>query len=138
MGGTLDDERSRSTSRFESLLSQERTNMFFGVFDGERLIGAAGITAASERVSAAHTAILSGVVVCPDRRRQGIGARVVEVCLLHARDSGFVRVNLVVYLPNAAAQSMYEALGVSAYGVQPQALRIDDLYHDALLMSKAC
>jgi ribosomal protein S18 acetylase RimI-like enzyme len=138
MGGTLEDERSILPARFESLLSQEGKNALFGAFDGGHLIGAAGITAASERVSAAHTAILWGVVVCPGRRRQNIGTRVVEACLSHAHGSGFVRVNLVVYLSNAAAQAMYEALGFSAYGVQPQALRIGDAYHDALLMSKGC
>ncbi|WP_429279796.1 N-acetyltransferase family protein [Paraburkholderia sp. GAS41] len=138
MGGTLEEERSISPSRFDSLLSNEGKNRIFGAFEGEHLIGAAAISAVGERASAAHTATLWGVVVCPDHRRRGIGARVVDACLAHASGSGMVRVYLVLYLPSVAAQAMYEGLGFSAYGVQPQALRIDNVYHDALLMSKAC
>ncbi len=86
--------------------------------------------------SSRHKVNLWGVFVSPRFRGQGIGRALVERAVAHAGANGVRRVNLTVFVPNAAAVRLYESLGFQHFGIEPQAIRIGDTYYDGYLMSR--
>jgi RimJ/RimL family protein N-acetyltransferase len=60
---------------------------------------------------------------------------VVRRALEHAKQNGARRANLTVYLPNPEATSLYESLGFTVYGVEPEAVNLDGTYYDGQCMS---
>ena len=53
----------------------------------------------------------------------------------HATDQGVQRVNLTVYLPDKAAVGLYASLGFESYGVEPDAVYLNERYHAAQHMT---
>ena len=60
---------------------------------------------------------LSLVFVAPDRWREGIGSRLVDGALEHARSLGFDHVQLYTHEDNARAQRLYQGRGFARDGV---------------------
>ena len=59
---------------------------------------------------------LASVAVEPDRRRQGLGLRLVRHIMTRARHRGCTRCRLEVRASNTAARALYEKLGFSDAG----------------------
>jgi len=64
---------------------------------------------------------LQAVAVQPNRRRQGIGSRLLEAALAHARDSGAERITLDVDAANRRARTLYERYGFEVAGTSRRA-----------------
>jgi ribosomal protein S18 acetylase RimI-like enzyme len=102
-------------------LDQGPNNVIFGAFAGE-IVGAIGIVR-HDAAKAAHRAFLWGMYVSPRLRRQGLGRRLVERALAHARTlEGVVQVHLSVTDPMGAARALYESCGFTLWGTEPRAL----------------
>ncbi|HYD79085.1 MAG TPA: GNAT family N-acetyltransferase [Paucimonas sp.] len=100
--------------------------LVFGAFDGERLIGAAGLSFA-KRPKERHKAKLFGMYVDPAARQGGAGRRLVEAVLAAARmRAGVKLVQLTVTDGNTAAQKLYERCGFVPFGIEPQAVAVGD------------
>jgi RimJ/RimL family protein N-acetyltransferase len=107
-----------------------------GAFQADKLVGAVGIQREDQR-QIAHKAILWGMYVAPEGRRNGIGRTLVIRALDFAAKELRVRtVNLGVNAENAAAIALYESLGFATYGTEPDFLMINDQLHDEHLMQK--
>jgi ribosomal protein S18 acetylase RimI-like enzyme len=108
-----------------------------GAFDGERLVGAAGLEFES-RTKARHKAHLFGMYVAADSRQGGFGRQLVLGLLAQAAARGGVKVvQLTVTEGNAAAQSLYESCGFVVFGVEPFAVALDGSYLSKLHMWRA-
>lgn len=98
------------------------------------LIGMAGVTretTAKER----HKAAITSVFVAPEHRGHGVGRQLLTHALATATAMPGVRqVTLAVTAGNSAALALYEALGFKPYGRAPDALFVDGVYHDEILM----
>jgi RimJ/RimL family protein N-acetyltransferase len=108
-------------------LQDTPANQVFGAFpeDGS-LVGAAGIAGADRRKQR-HRLFIWGVYVTPEARGNGVGGRLIQACLAHARQVPGVRqVHLTVASHNAAAIAMYKRCGFVRYGVDPRALILPD------------
>jgi ribosomal protein S18 acetylase RimI-like enzyme len=102
--------------------------LVLGVFDDERLFGAAGLAFAT-RAKERHKARLFGMYVSPEARGQGAGRKLVDAVLDLARAYPGVRVvQLTVTDGNAAAQSLYERCGFASFGIEPCAVAVGDGY----------
>jgi ribosomal protein S18 acetylase RimI-like enzyme len=67
----------------------------------------------------------------PDQRGQQIGWRLLWASLDHVRSlDGFTMVVLAVTAGNNAARSLYRRAGFVTWGVQPEFIRVGDVYHD--------
>jgi RimJ/RimL family protein N-acetyltransferase len=84
--------------------------------------------------SHAHRGTL-GVGVLPAYRGKGLGRRLLETTLSAAARAGFVRVELSVRADNARAIALYEKLDFVREGVARDAVFVDGVYHDAILMA---
>jgi ribosomal protein S18 acetylase RimI-like enzyme len=135
MGTTLDEELQRPEAFFRSQLSFEAPSRVFGAFSGSKLVATAGIRWPTKHPSGKHKTILYGVQTAPEFRRHGLGRRLVQQAIDHAFSSGCLRIYLYVYVPNAEAVFLYEALGFVASGAEPEELNIEDHYYDLQYMS---
>lgn len=96
-----------------------------GAFDGDALIGAAGLVR-DDKPKRRHIATIWGVYVEPSARRVGVGRRIVETAIALARTwTGVECLQLTVSEKAIAAQRLYQSLGFSTWGFEPDALRVD-------------
>jgi ribosomal protein S18 acetylase RimI-like enzyme len=79
---------------------------------------------------------ISGIAVCPDYQRQGLGNRLLAEAIEEARRRGAHRLTLHVLQTNTSAIHLYEALGFSISAVHHQAFTLDDRSVDDVLMER--
>lgn len=77
------------------------------------------------------------ILIGPDGRDRGLGTEATHLIVDHCfRTTVLNRIELCVYAFNPRAQRVYEKAGFSIEGVQREALRYDDSYVDAIVMSR--
>lgn len=81
-----------------------------------------------------HQLGVRGLAVDPARRREGIGAALIEALVERARGAGIRRLTLRVLSTNAPAQALYERAGFEVEGVLREAFRLEGAYVDDVLM----
>ncbi|HLJ72199.1 MAG TPA: GNAT family protein [Roseiarcus sp.] len=84
--------------------------------------------------SQAHRGIL-GMGILPAFRGRGLGRRLLTATLTQASRAGFVRIELDVRADNARAIALYEKAGFVREGVIRDAVCVDGVYCDAILMA---
>jgi ribosomal protein S18 acetylase RimI-like enzyme len=115
-------------------LPPDRDRTIFGAFDSDDLVATVGLQRESHR-KLAHKAFIWGVYVAPGFRRRGLGRRLLERALAHARSMpDLLQVTLGVNTANEAAIALYEALGFEQFGLERGFLRVDGVLHDELHM----
>ncbi len=77
-----------------------------------------------------------GMGVSKEYRKRGIGRKLIEVVTRKAKEAGFERVELGVFVSNTPAITLYETLGFVVEGVLKKARKLDGAYDDVLLMAK--
>jgi ribosomal protein S18 acetylase RimI-like enzyme len=111
----------------------------FGAFSASAENGAAGPTSLvgtagcylDDTLKSRHKLHLVGMYVRPAHRRLGLGAKLVERVLRHAREiGGIVVVQLGVACDNHAARALYDRLGFKVYGIERKALKIGERFID--------
>ncbi len=119
-------------SRIET--TGDSRHFVIGAFDGERLIGTAGLCGGA-RASERHKASLYGMAVHEDFARSGIGRQLVRELITEARAIPTLRqIILSVTSGNEAATNLYRSCGFETYGCEPRATFIGGTYYDKLLM----
>ena len=127
---TVSERAALPMSWWQSRLSEAPlpSEVVFGVFEGDRLIGAAGV-AFDTRQKAKHKATLFGMYVPPEFSRRGIGRSLVLTALDHARSRpGVVLAQLTVTQGNIAAHALYEHCGFVPFGVEPLAVAVGAVF----------
>lgn len=81
-----------------------------------------------------HVARL-GMGVRSEWRRQGIGRRLLEACLLLAKSAGVEKVELEVFSDNVGTLGLYESFGFQREGERLRGRRLDGRYQDLVLMA---
>ena len=83
------------------------------------------------RRKARHKAGVWGVYVAAELRGRGVGRRLIEALVAHARTmTGVERLLLSVTTVQPGARALYHALGFVPWGMEPAALKIDGEYVD--------
>jgi ribosomal protein S18 acetylase RimI-like enzyme len=136
MGLTMEEELARPLQGFRDQLSYPAPNAAFGAFVGSELVASAAVAWPSKLPSSRHKTTLWGVFVSPRYRRNGLGRAVVQKAIAHAEAAGVRRINLTVFAPNLAAVKLYESLQFMHCGVEPEAIRIGEVYFDGCQMSR--
>jgi len=114
-------------------LNAERT-LVFAVHD-ESLIGmCAAFRGDSPKTR--HSANLVSVYLKPEWRGMRIADGMIRLCMDWAHTQGITIVKLAVTASNAAAIRCYARCGFSAYGTEPQALCVDGVMKDDVLMAR--
>jgi GNAT superfamily N-acetyltransferase len=123
---SLEDDAAGSVEAVRELLARNLTeSVVFGALGGARLVAMTGL-ARDQALEAAHRACVWGVFVSSDRRRAGIGARLIKAIVEHARGVDSLDVlYLSVSEKTPAARGLYEAAGFTVWGVEPDFIRIN-------------
>ena len=99
-------------------------------FVDEQIAGMAGFFRSPEEKTR-HKARIWGVYVKPNHRGKGIGRALMEELLRRARTQPDIeQVTLSVTSSQAAARALYLDLGFTAYGREPQAIKVGGVYVD--------
>ena len=105
-----------------------------GAWRAQRLLGAIGCERET-RLKVRHIGHVIGMMVRPEARGAGVGARLLVACIAEARQAGMEMLTLTVTAENASAVRLYERHGFAAYGNLRRALKIGGRYHDKLHMA---
>lgn len=128
-GSTLELENARPLSFFADRLERSAV---FGAFRGSELLGVAGF-AVQPGPKHAHKGLLWGMYVRPDARQTGIGRKLVEAVIEHARKTVEL-LQLSVVSENEAARRLYTSLDFEEYGIERRGAKYRGQYHDDVLM----
>ena len=116
---------------FAELLSREA---IFGAYDSQGNLCATACLTPDMRPRNEHKAVLRMVYVQPRMQGQGLAKKVLLGALEYARVH-FEQVLLSVESRNSGAIRLYESLGFTMYGHEPQASKLlDGSYLDDILM----
>ncbi|MGK5003761.1 N-acetyltransferase family protein [Janthinobacterium sp. LB2P70] len=125
-----EDELARTPEEHAQRIAGGAFRRGFGAFDGECLVGFAGLQRETMR-QLSHKALLWGVFVDAPQRGKGVARRLVNACIEQAeRDPAIMQVHLSVNAENNAALGLYESLGFIAYGTEPRSMRVGELFYD--------
>jgi RimJ/RimL family protein N-acetyltransferase len=139
----LDSEQSRPPESYIGRLGLSEPlggTFLLGAWVGASMVGMIGL----ERQylpKLRHTAELNSMMVSPAYTGQGIGLRLIEACLVQARQAqGLELITLRVGTANEAAVRLYERAGFKPCGSVPHAVRLVDAmgqvrYADRLTMA---
>jgi RimJ/RimL family protein N-acetyltransferase len=113
IGAELPIDREDGLRRWrQSFLESDAGAMFVAEQDGS-IVGSASVTWAGR----CGSGVLDlGMTVAPERRREGIGARLLEGCIEFARSAGAHKITLQVWPHNEAARSLYRRYGFEEEG----------------------
>jgi ribosomal protein S18 acetylase RimI-like enzyme len=126
---THEEEARRTAEEIEARIQRTDTQIVFGAFVDTKLVGIAGLRREPlEQVR--HKAVLWGVFISPDRRREGLARKLYSHVLSFARDEGVLQIQLCVNAENDRARSLYRSLGFKSFGVEPRAMRVGDRFFD--------
>jgi ribosomal protein S18 acetylase RimI-like enzyme len=129
-GSTFARESTQPLTWFCDRLSNSAV---FGAFQSSALLGVAGL-AIREGEKEKHKGLLWGMYVRPDARKAGVGKRLVEAVIDHARAHVEV-IQLSVISENEPARRLYAGLGFVEYGLEKDSLKQNGRYYDEILMA---
>ncbi|UWQ94599.1 GNAT family N-acetyltransferase [Rhodobacteraceae bacterium M385] len=105
----------------------------FGLFDGDRLIGFAGLSRQGNALSA-HRASLGPFYVTPDAQGAGAADRLMDHLVATAKDQNATQLELYVAAANLRARAFYTRHGFATSGRLPAAVIQNGTPQDDLLM----
>ncbi len=77
-----------------------------------------------------------GMAILPEYRGQGIGSKLLEQALSHAKEFGLEKVELNVYTSNIPGIALYKKMGFEEEGLIKKYRKLDGQYFDCLAMGK--
>ena len=128
---TEEEMRAKPIETFRSQLTPCAGGpVFIGAFEGDILVGVAALFF-EESSKLSHKATIGAVFVTPRYRQKGIGRGLVSELLRIAReDKKLKQLNLAVSTTNKSAVKLYEDLGFSVFGTEPNAAFVNGKGYD--------
>lgn len=133
--GSSYEEEVNDHQRFVRRLEQSSPSSFnLGCFEGDVLVGIVGFV--QERsLKRLHIGGIYSMYVTARARTKGYGKLLVaEVLKRGTQISEIQQIHLQVVSSNSAAIKLYEYFNFKTYGVEKNALKIDDTFYDENLM----
>jgi RimJ/RimL family protein N-acetyltransferase len=123
------EESESPVSTTERRLAPDSPDRVFGAFVADELVGIVGLSR-ERRAKNRHKANVFGMYVAPEHGRRGIGAALLRRVIETAQLEGIEQLVLTVTDTNVPARTLYERSGFSSFGVEPRAIRVNDVYYD--------
>jgi RimJ/RimL family protein N-acetyltransferase len=128
-----EEENSIRKERFYSTIKNE-FNFIMGAFDENKLVGIISVIR-ENRKKANHKAGIYGMFLKPEYQGKGIAKELLDISLKKLFEiKDIQKVNLSVNASNEKAINLYEKSGFNPYGIERNAICIDDKYYDEILM----
>lgn len=134
-GSSYEEEHTLTLDDFRAWIAPADDSAMFGAFADGALAGIIGV-ARQRRLKVRHKAHIWSVYVAPAWRGQGLARQLMQAALGHAGAMRGVRtVQLSVTANNAAARRLYASLGFETYGHEHEALCVNGVLYDEVLMA---
>ncbi len=125
-----EDDRGLSLDFVRSFLGDMEEQAVFGAFDGDALVGMAGIHR-EPKIKRRHIAHVWGVYVSPAVRGRGLGRAMMQAAIEQARRwEGVELIQLGAATNTPAPIRLYESLGFRIWGVERKAVKWNGEYAD--------
>lgn len=119
-----DTESARPLADTEKRLGPQGDTRFWAALVDGQLAGVAGLTRET-RVQNRHKATLVAMYVAPEFSGRHIGRTLVDAVIADARSLGIELLVLTVTAGNQLATALYERAGFAAFGIEPDAIRVN-------------
>lgn len=130
---SYEDEVGFSVEKYRDRINNDHTYTF-GAFKGDILVGTVTLLCETKK-KIKHRATIVAMYVKPDQRKLGVGKALMNVAINKAKELEKIdQIYLAVTVGNEPAKRLYTSLGFVTYGVDRNALKIDDTYFDEELM----
>lgn len=131
---SYEEECDTPLATIEARFAPDSGRNVFGAFDGDALVGIVGV-GREDGPKLRHKASIRGMVVSPGQRGKGTGKLLLEHALAFiAGMEGVRQVLLALNADNVAALALYQSMGFTVFGREPDALCVDGVFHDNLHM----
>jgi GNAT superfamily N-acetyltransferase len=125
---SYEEENARPLADTEKRLSPAGDTVMWSAFVDGAMAGVAGLNRET-RLKNRHKATLVAMYVAPEYQGHGLGRALVGTVLDAARAEGVALVVLTVTAGNREATTLYEKCGFKSFGIEPDAIRVNNISH---------
>ena len=115
---------SKQEEALKLLFAEPGRGTIYVARDGKRVVAMASLLYTVSTAEGGKAALFEDLVVSPDYRKQGIGARLLEYVITQARAQGLLRLTLLTDMQNESAQVLYRKLGFVGSPMKPMRLKL--------------
>ena len=117
-------DAAKQEAALKLILGEPRTGKIFVARDGAKVVAMASLLYTVSTAEGGKAALFEDLVVRPDFRKQGIGAKLLEYVIAQARSEGLLRLTLLTDMQNERAQVLYRKLGFVGSPMKPMRLKL--------------
>lgn len=117
-------DAAKQETALKMILADPRLGKLFVARDGRQVVAMASLLYTVSTAEGGKAALFEDLVVHPDFRKQGIGARLLEYVITQARAEGLLRLTLLTDMQNESAQVLYRKLGFVGSPMKPMRLKL--------------
>ena len=120
---SFEEENVRPLTDTEKRLRAVDAGKLWGAYISNAMAGMVGLSL-DARTKCRHKGMLVSMYVAPDYVGRGLGFSLVDTVLADAHGAGLELVTLTVTDSNHAAIALYKKCGFTAFGTEPDAIRV--------------
>ena len=117
-------DAAKQETALKMIFADAKLGRLFVAKDGPKVVAMASMLYTVSTAEGGRAALFEDLVVRPDYRKQGIGARLLEYVIEQARAEGILRLTLLTDMQNEQAQALYRRLGFVGSPMKPMRLKI--------------
>ncbi|MDN4594116.1 GNAT family N-acetyltransferase [Polycladomyces subterraneus] len=127
---TYEETATQSFEHVAKRLSPTPEAFMIGVFQDGQLVGNVGFKREKGK-KLRHKAVIWGMYVTPEVRRQGVGKALLNEMIGRAREmEGLEQLILTVNAENESARQLYRSMGFRVFPTEPRAMKVGNRYVD--------
>lgn len=133
-GSTYEREAAFTVEEIGRRIAPEAGKFTLGAFEEDRLIGIVTFFR-DNGPKTKHKANLYGMYVSAECRGKGIGGKLLDTLIKEARQlDGVEQITLTVVQDNERAKALYVNSGFVVFGIEKNALKVEEIYYDEAWM----
>jgi GNAT superfamily N-acetyltransferase len=117
-------DAAKQDAALRMILADPKAGRLYVAKDGNRVVAMASMLFTISTAEGGKAALFEDLVVSPDHRKQGIGAKLLEYVIGQARAEGVLRLTLLTDMQNERAQALYRRVGFVGSPMRPMRMKM--------------
>ena len=117
-------DEAKQAAALKLIFADPKLGKVYVARDGSKVVAMASLLFTVSTAEGGRAALFEDLVVRPDYRKQGIGAKLLEHVIAQARAEGLLRLTLLTDMQNESAQVLYRKLGFTGSPMKPMRLKL--------------